>query len=293
MVSLVVVAPLPVAAHNHREGTGGGNSDGGTVTVTASTTHLPVGSEGSDTSDWCSQDSRIEVYTDDDFAEPITTDLYLLHPSQAGEPTTASYIAGSQGLPSGTRLFSPTGQWFRFWCGGSAYLLPAGGPAVNIPGLVEDVMNQLDPPDPPLAITPDHGRHVVNMPSWFAIDPAYWAEDRTARAEAGRVVVEASLGPTQIQWEPGDGQLPPPCTNPGTVWRRGLDEGANDCPYIYELPSLSPPANTWELSATITFEVENFFTNAPGTYGPWDPVERTSAATVEVVEIQAVGSSTP
>ncbi len=283
----------PASADSHTGDRGDVTTDDGNLTVTARTEYLPIGSEGSDTSDWCWGDSSIEVYTGDDFAEPILSDLYLLHPSQAGEPTTASYVSGAQGVPAGTRLFSPTGRWFLFMCIGSAYLFPEGGPPVDIEGWVQEQIESLDPPDPPLAVTPDHGRHVVNMPSWFAIDPAYWNEERRAYAESGRVWVEAFLEPSVIEWDPGDGEPPRLCDNPGTVWSRGVDESANSCDYVYEQPSLNPPSNEWELSSAITFEVVNFSTNAPGTYGPWPPVVRTSDATVEVVEIQAVGTSTP
>jgi hypothetical protein len=185
-------------------------------------------------------------------------------------------------------IWSPTGRWFNYRCGNDIYLLPEGGPAITIGGLVDEVIRQLDPPDPTLAVTPDHGKHAVQMPSWLAVDPAYWNEPRTRTATSGRVVVTATLTPTQTSWDMGNGDTED-CDNPGVVWQNGMPESQSPCSYTYTWPSINPPNNTYELAGTVSFDV-NHTTNAPGTYGPWIPVERTATETIQVVEIQAVAS---
>ncbi len=254
------------------------------IVIGAEDGYLPVGSEGS-TEPSCTN-SSVQVVVNDDFDQPVTTDYYLVDLAR-GETITSFWFGAASGRPAGERLFSPTGKRYRGYCDGAVSLVPEGGPAVSIPGLVQRVVNQLDPPDPLLEVTPHHGKHAVQMLSWLAVDPAYWSETRTASAAAGRVLVTATLTPIETVWDMGNGETET-CDNPGTVWRSGMDDSRSRCGYTYRQPSLNPPNNTYDLSGTVRFEVSHT-TNAPGTYGPFTPVERTTSETIEVVEIQAVG----
>ncbi|MGH1491520.1 MAG: hypothetical protein ACRBK7_19325 [Acidimicrobiales bacterium] len=285
-IALVLLFPsAALADHNGSWGGGGQNGETGVVTVEASTTYLPVGSEGS-RGEGCTEDTETTVYIDDDFTTTLTAGFYLTDPVSGSDTIFDFIFSSAAGHTSQTRLFSPTGRWFRYNCGGDYYLLPEGGPAITIGGLVDRVVAQLDPPEPTLAVTPDHGRHAVNMPSWLAVDPTYWDEPRIATATSGRVQVQATLTPTNVEWDLGNGDIQT-CDNPGVVWQGYMQETQSTCGYTYTWPSISPPSNTYDLSGTVSFDVSHT-TNAPGTYGPWVPVERTTTETIEVVEIQSV-----
>ncbi|MEM9655444.1 MAG: hypothetical protein AAGA65_25360 [Actinomycetota bacterium] len=260
-------------------------------------TWLPVG--GVDLAeDTCDEESDIGVHISDDLTYPLTAGYFLVDPVNA-QIVGHFILNGAYGFDPDTRLFSPTGRWLLYNCGIDFYLFAEGGPPVTFDDLILDVISQLDPPDPPLQPTPDHGRHVVQMPSWLAIDSDYWYETRTARADTaplGRFFVEASLTPTHIEWDLGNGEPPLTCANPGTVWQSGLPESANDCEYTYAQPSINPPDNEWELTATIHFEVTDVQTNPeldPADFGPWPLITRTSTETIQVVEIQAVAQPNP
>jgi hypothetical protein len=257
----------------------------GPVQVSAYAEWLPRGSAGG-TDSSCSE-SSVQLLVADDFVEPVTTAYHVVD-VRDGETVTAFRFTAAVGRPQGERLFSPTGAWYRVSCDGSVSLVPEGGPAITIPALVAQAVDSIDPPEPMLAVTPDHGRHVVQMPSWLAVDPAYWSRPRTASAAAGRVVVTASLTPYETEWDLGNGDTVT-CPNGGTVWRAGMAESRSECGYTYTWPSIDPPDNTYDLAGTVRFQV-GYITNAPGVYGPFIPVERTTTETIQVVEIQAIGT---
>ncbi len=255
-----------------------------------------MGSEGSSGAG-CEAESGTDVIVEDDFVTPVSSDYFLVDPVKESESGTVTAIvetftfSSAIGQPSNTRLFSPTGRWFRHNCGSDFFLIPEGGPAVTIPGLLDRAIAQIDPPEPILGVTPNHGKHVVRMPSWLAVDQDYWNQPRTAIATSGRVQVQATLTPTGVLWDMGNGETHT-CDNPGVQWLAGMDESQSTCGYTYTYPSINPPDNTYELAGTVSFDVTHQ-TNAPGTFGPWVPVERTTIETIEVVEIQAVSTQSP
>ena len=257
----------------------------GSVDLTASDGFVPTGEGVS--GDGCGESSDLQVQIEDDFVTPVTAGTTFLDPVLDAGVLDAFYFGSAAGLTPETRLFSETGRWFLYNCGGSFYVLPEGGPAASIEGGVKTANARLAPPAARGVITPDHGKHAVQMISWFAIEPTYWNQERTETVTAGRVQVSATMTPFEIEWDPGNGETLEPCDNPGTVWRRGVPENQNTCSYTYLRSSVNPPDNTWELAGTIRFGITHT-TNAPGTYGPWTPVERTATETIQVVEIQAI-----
>jgi hypothetical protein len=224
----------------------------------------------------------VQTVVVDDFAEPVTTDYHLVDEI---EKDFRFRFPAATGRGSGVRLFSPTGAWYRVYCDGDLVLVPEGGPPVSVEGLILEAIDSIAPPDPDLSVTPHHGRHLVQAPSWLAVDPGTW-QALGASASAGRVVVTATLTPSEMAWDLGNGDLQV-CDNPGVVWQAGLSEAESTCSYTYTWPSIDTPDNTYDLSGTIRYEV-SYTTNAPGNYGPFVPVERTTVQTIEVVEIQAV-----
>jgi hypothetical protein len=149
---------------------------------------------------------------------------------------------------------------------------------------MQQALDQLDPPDPVLAVTPD-ALHYTQLQSWLAVEPAYWI-DRSASASAGRVVVTATATPYEAIWDMGDGKTVV-CDGPGVIWRPGLDDGATDCAHTYRTSSAGAPGDSFEMTSTVHFEV-TATTNAPGTYGPFPDLERVTVESIQVGEIQAV-----
>ncbi|MGI9611701.1 MAG: hypothetical protein ACR2QO_02240, partial [Acidimicrobiales bacterium] len=261
-----------------------------TVTVGARTESLPVGSDGTSDSS-CPGVSAVQVIVADDFAEAVTTDFRWYDNFDGRDLSNFDHRAAA-GQGRGTRLFSPTGRWYGASCDGYLAFLPEGGPAISIPGLIQEAIDSITPAEPVLAVTPAHGKHVVNMQSWLAVDPVYWNQPRVATARAGRVEVTATLTPDRTLWDMGNSEVQD-CVGrvdgPGVVWRAGMDDSLSTCSYTYEHPSINPPRNEFELTGTVFFEI-GVATNAPGTYGPFTPIEVSTTEDIQVLEIQAVES---
>lgn len=258
----------------------------GIVTVRAGSEWLPVGGgSGSGGSSSCITGS-VRLIVEDDFVQPVNRE-WRVFGADGSIPFTASPTDLPSNLPTYMRNFSPTGRWFAVSCNGVTTVVPEGGPAVTIDALMRQAVNQLDPPEPDLAVTPA-AMHFTQLQSWLAIDPAYWSADRRATAAAGRVAVTATVTPVEAVWDMGNGESVD-CAGPGTVWRAGLGNDATDCAYTYRESSAGAPGHAFDISATVRFEV-GVTTNAPGTYGPFADLERTTTESIQVGEIQAVNN---
>ena len=254
----------------------------GVVRVRAGSDWLPVGSSGSGGSSSCTTSSA-RIIIEDDFVQPVNRE-WRYFAADGSIPFTASPNDLPSGLPAYMRHYSPTGRWYAVSCDGDITVVPEGGPAVTVAGLTQQALDQLDPPDPEVAMTPDE-LHYTQLQSWLAIDPAYWSADRRATASAGRVSVTAIATPQDALWEMGDGETVP-CDGPGTAWQPGLDPEAATCAHTYRRTSVGAPGDSFDVTTTVRFEV-TVVSTAPGSYGPFQ-LERTSVQTIQVGEIQAV-----
>ncbi|MEM7323444.1 MAG: hypothetical protein AAF531_10200 [Actinomycetota bacterium] len=255
----------------------------GPVTVRARSEWLPVGSEGSGSTSSCTTRS-VQIVVEDDFLQPVNRQ-WRQFGADGSIPFAASPDDLPSSLPTNMRQFSPTGRWYGVSCDGDITIVAEGGPAVTVAGLMQEALDQVDPPEPELAVTPAEV-HFAQLQSWLAIAPTYWDVDRRATAAAGRVVVTAVVTPVDSVWNMGDGETVD-CEGPGTVWEPGLDEGSATCPYTYRRSSAGEAGDAFQLEATVRFEV-TVETNAPGTYGPFEDLERSVVEDVQVGEIQAV-----
>lgn len=255
----------------------------GPVTVRARSEWLPVGAEGSGSTSSCATRS-VSVVVDDDFEQPVNRQ-WRRFGADGSIPFAASPDDLPASLPTNMRQFSPTGRWYGVSCDGDITIVAEGGPAVTVAGLMQEALDQVDPSEPELAITPTEV-HFAQLQSWLAIDPAYWARDRRATAAAGRVQVTAVVTPTESIWNMGDGETVI-CPGPGTAWEPGLAADSAACAYTYRRSSAGEPDAAFALEATVQFEVE-VETNAPGVYGPFADLERSVIQPVQVGEIQAV-----
>ncbi len=257
----------------------------GVVRIEAGSSWLPAGSEGSSSASSCST-SHVKVRIEDDFDQPVNG-----HWTDFGSDGTLPFLAEPTDLSTGSlsaevRRFSPTGRWYEVMCDGDIVYVPEGGPYVTVPGLMAQAIDQLDPPEPELAVVPAE-LHYAQLPSWLAVDPVYWNEDRQRRVSAGRVWVVGHADPAESIWDPGDGtgELPP--CGAGTVWQPGLDEAANTCAHTYRRSSAGAPGDAFTLTATVTFDVWAE-SNAPGADAFVGDIQRTTTLDLQVGEIQAV-----
>ena len=255
----------------------------GPVTVRARSEWLPVGSEGSGSSSSCATWS-VQIVVDDDFLQPVNRQ-WREFGADGSIPFASSPEDLPSNLPTNMRQFSPTGRWYGVSCDGDITIVAEGGPAVTVAGLMQEALDQVDPPEPELAVTPAEV-HFAQLQSWLAVAPDYWDADRRATATAGRVTVTAVVTPADSIWIMGDGETVT-CEGPGTVWEPGLDESASECAHTYRRSSAGEAGDSFQMEATVVFDVD-VETNAPGTYGPFEPIERTVVEAVQVGEIQAV-----
>lgn len=259
--------------------------DAGVVRVEAGAEWLPVGSAGSGGGGSRCTTSNVKVIVNDDFDQPVNQG-WRSFGSDGSLPFAAEPSDLPASLPTAMRSFSPTGRWYEVMCDGVIRVVPEGGPAVTIPGLLQQAFQELDPPEPELSVVPAEF-HVTQLPSWLAVEPAYWFERQSTPATAGRVWVIGFADPYEVVWDPGDGTGEMEPCGPGTVWQPGLDAEANTCPYTYRRSSAGAPGDSFTLTATVSFAVRAE-SNAPGADGTFPDLTRTTSVDIEVGEIQAV-----
>lgn len=287
-IGIVVGATVASAAAAQSSGTpapreyGESGVEAGVVEIRAGAEWLPVGSEGSGGVSNCTT-SSVTVIVADDFAQPVNRQYQHFGPDPS-LPFAAAPDDLAANLSSHLRSFSPTGRWYSVMCDGDFWVVPEGGPAVTVAGLLQEALDQLDPPEPALAVVPG-SLHYTQIESWLAIEPAYWYR-RQATVSAGRIWVTGRADPYQTRWDMGDGATIT-CAGPGQVWSAGLAGTDADCGHVYRRSSAGAPGHSFQLTATVNFAV-SALTNAPGSYGPFPDLERVSVDTIQVGEIQAV-----
>ncbi|MGH1489756.1 MAG: hypothetical protein ACRBK7_10230 [Acidimicrobiales bacterium] len=281
MLAEPVIAQTPDVPPPRQYGESG--VDNGVVKVRARSNWLPAGSSGSGSSSSCTTRS-VRIVVEDDFRQPVNGEWRSFGPD-GSIPFTASSTDLPSSLPTYLRQFAPTGRWYAVSCDGDISIVAEGGPPVTVAALMQQALDQVDPPDPELAVTPET-LHFTQLQSWLAVEPSYWNADRQATAAAGRVAVTATVTPVESSWDMGDGNEVT-CAGPGTVWQAGLDPAAATCSHVYRTSSAGAPGDAFDIAATVRFNVD-ITTNAPGSYGPFVDIERTTVDAVQVGEIQAV-----
>jgi hypothetical protein len=188
---------------------------------------------------------------------------------------------------------SATGRWLEYRCPGVGavqvgdyFLVPEGG-LVDPYQLAADALASVRIEAPSIQTSPSqNGRLYVQVPTWLWVDRTWW-EPHEATASAGRVSSTVRAVPVATTWTMGDGTSVS-CRGPGTAWRPGLSEDASDCTHTFRRSSASQPGGTFDIEATVTFEV-SWTSNVSGG-GALPAIARTSTLAVEVGEIQAIGT---
>lgn len=193
-----------------------------------------------------------------------------------------------------TRFFSSTGRWLIETCAWSdnpgvnvSLRTYPEGQAVDPLDLMRQATGRLDPPDPTIFTAPPRSSDLlVQTPTWLWIEPSYW-RPYTETASTGRVSATATATPVRVTWDMGNGESIV-CTDPGTAWSAGLDSSRSTCNYTYKHSSAAQPGHSFDLSATVTFEVIWTSVNAGGAGGSLRPLTRTATVPVTVGEVQAL-----
>lgn len=192
----------------------------------------------------------------------------------------------------GLQVLSPTGRWLQKICDGNpvafngVYAVPA--PA-QTPGSSEAAARQAResvaiPPPVPSTAPPADRRLYVQMPTWLALDPAWW-KPYQATASVGTVSATVTATPVRAVWAMGDGNQVV-CAGPGVIWHKGLPESATNCSHTYTHSSSGQPGGRYTIGVTVEFAVS--WSSSTGAGGTLPTLTRTASLSVEVGEIQAV-----
>lgn len=191
------------------------------------------------------------------------------------------------------REHSRTGRWLQYVCPGygpvevnGRFLVPEGG-LVDPRQVALDALASVSIPSPAINTSPSAaGRLFVQVPTWLWLGGDWW-RPYTATASAGRVTATVRAVPVATTWSTGDGGSVS-CRGPGQAWAPGVDESASDCSHTYRRSSAAAAAGRFTLSSTVTFEIT--WTSNVGAGGTLPAITRTSNVSVDVGEIQAIGT---
>ncbi len=265
---------------------------GSLVSFSALLAAVPAGAEGRPDSD---------AYIDDDSPTVVVTDGETGGPKRPGtrgesnctwEVVVADDMATKVYSESGTTRHSATGRWLQKTCDGvpvavgGVFLVPDGG-EVDVEALAQEARSSIGIAAPAIHTSPEAGgRLYVRVPTWLWVDGGWWRPYQ-ATASAGRVTATVTATPVTATWGLGDGATVS-CAGPGVAWRPGLPEDATDCAHTYTTSSASDPDGAFELTASVVLEVT--WTSNVGQGGALASISRSSSRSVEVGEIQAIGT---
>jgi hypothetical protein len=196
----------------------------------------------------------------------------------------AIFVYGSDGA----RRHSATGRWLMRVCQDIGPVAVDGVPVVPeggrvIPGdLARSAARSVPIAEPVIGTSPSSGRLVVRVPTWLWVDEGWW-EPYSATATVGRVSATVTATPVRAVWSAGDGATV--VCDAGVAWQPGLAEDATDCAHTYTAASGD---GGYELSVEV--EIELAWTSNVGQSGTLDSIARTGTQTVQVGEVQAIGT---
>jgi hypothetical protein len=167
---------------------------------------------------------------------------------------------------------------------------PPPSPAA-VPAVASQALGNANLVSPTIVLNPV-GPQVTNFLSWLAISPADW-HPVTATADDGGVAVTVTATPSAVEWNLGNGSSLS-CPGPGVVYdpSKADDEQSTYCSYTWPAPSYGQPGGTYDVAATIEYQVTTSVTGAANTnpdlgthFGP------TAHDAVQVTEVEALGTS--
>lgn len=186
---------------------------------------------------------------------------------------------------------SADGAWYTRICpvagGGSAQSqamwVAGAAPAVVDPAvLAVRARRSLRLSEPSIRLNPaPPAAQLVHLPTWLWLPRQQW-QPVTATASVPGLSVTATATPVRVAWLTGDGVIRV-CDGAGSAWAAGMDpkRASPTCGHTYTSTSAGRPSGTFELRATVTWQVT---WAGGGDGGTLDPLTTTSAVAVRVVQ---------
>jgi hypothetical protein len=176
------------------------------------------------------------------------------------------------------------------WESQGVYTYTPGGPGeVLAPvDVARQALAKITVPDPVPLTSPGVGvPQIVGLPTWLWVDPATW-QPLSDSATVGGMTITATVTPTHITWDMGEGRGKDPvtCDGPGTPYDPdGPDSQRTDCSYTYQFVSDDQGGGVYHAHAIMVWEVS---WSGGGATGTLTPIQRTTAFDLGVTERQAV-----
>lgn len=281
--------------------TGGGQNNGGSITIGAGNTGSTGGSgSGNGGSGGSSGNSSGCQWSAQATQGPT-------NPSQVG-----GYSEGGSGPPTSV---APTdaGTWYLEVCPGTPgrlIFVPQGQPVVQVitpAQLSVDAKNQINPPLPTIQMSPaadaNHWQY-VHVPSWLWVPATSWVP-LTATAAVPGVVVTATAVPVELDITYTDGGVSHTvaCRGPGTPYsdalaaqenpQKPLNAASPDCGWVFQNSSAGQPSEAVPVRAVIKYNASWTVTGAPGGGNLGVVTSPATVFSVRVAEVQALNVPPP
>lgn len=198
---------------------------------------------------------------------------------------------------AGQRQFSRTGRWWRRVCwepssadGSLLQRTSSDGPypegdVVELSALVATARTRLNPPEVPVF---EHSgpASVMQVPTWFWANEAWWTDRYRAEQSHGRVRVVVAAVPTRWEMAALDGPVLARCSTRGEVWRRGRSS-SDGCTHTFV-----DPVDGGMLTASFTVAMDVVWGVSISGYGLQSlaPLYRTVVQDHQVVEVVGLRS---
>ena len=140
----------------------------------------------------------------------------------------------------------------------------------------------------------------VGAPMWLWVettDPLQWGTHTISASESG-VSVTATVAPSYVSYDPGDGSAPVTCGNPGTIrpWNRNdlmSNHSPSRCEHTYMTTNtLGDPDSRFSVTATVTWKVTWSATNGQNGSFTTDTTS-TSTTSIHIGELRVVRVPNP
>jgi hypothetical protein len=176
------------------------------------------------------------------------------------------------------------GPWIRWLPGAPA------PPAVSAAELARQAFAALTIPKPVMRRSPDEGNSDAGMPyTWVNLWTWYWTTPPSWRtlsktASLGGIWATVTVRPTELVFNPGNGEAPTACPGPGRAWTEAdgnSSPSGGGCGYRYTRVSNS-------LTATLSTHWDASWAASTGETGTLPVAATRTASTFKVQQIQVV-----
>jgi hypothetical protein len=211
-------------------------------------------------------------------------------------------LQGADPSSEAAKLARDGGLYYNISCSDGSYypgvFVPGNSPNGNGPlptpaSLAQQAVNRLPLPLPVARHNPS-GDALVNLATWWWIDPQQW-KALTQRTAAGPVWARVRATPVRTVWDPGDGSDAVSCRGAGTPYDTGKSAGSQstDCSSTYRRSSAGQPQTGAEpndrfFTVTVTVYWRVSWIGAGGAQGVLPQMARTTRFPLRVAERQTV-----